>query len=338
MKYCILIFLIILSGSTQSQNLTTNTDQSGKLIHFVPSAFTNQFSLNINPVLRINPGDTISTETIDALGLDKNGVRRQRGGNPLTGPFYVENASAGDIISVTLTKVSLNRSYAYTSQSFVSRSLPKSTISQLKGPKLVRWKLDSQNGFATPDTVYEHLQSFKVPLHPFLGCIGVAPASKNNEELSFFSGNFGGNMDFSGIAQACTVYLPVLHDGAYFYIGDGHALQGDGELAGNALETSLDVDFTVRLIKNPGYELTYPRIENHVYMMAIGLAKDLDDALMLANSNLLSWLQTEYKLSLEEATQVMSTSVEYTIAEVADKDVGVVAKIKKEILDRIKKP
>src|SRR6516165_8084676 len=138
MKYCILIFLIILSGSTQSQNLTTNTDQSGKLIHFVPSAFTNQFSLNINPVLRINPGDTISTETIDALGLDKNGVRRQRGGNPLTGPFYVENASAGDIISVTLTKVSLNRSYAYTSQSFVSRSLPKSTISQLKGPKLVR--------------------------------------------------------------------------------------------------------------------------------------------------------------------------------------------------------
>jgi acetamidase/formamidase len=294
--------------------------------------------LNINPVLRINPGDTISTETIDALGLDKNGVRRQRGGNPLTGPFYIENASAGDIIAVTLTKVSLNRSYAYTSQGFVSRSLPKSTISQLKGPKLVRWKLDGQNGFATPDTAYEHLQSFKVPLHPFLGCIGVAPASKNNEELSFFSGNFGGNMDFSGIAQACTVYLPVLHDGAYLYIGDGHALQGDGELAGNALETSLDVDFTVRLIKNPGYELTYPRIENQIYLMAIGLDKDLDGALILANSNLLSWLQTEYKLSLEEATQVMSTSVEYTIAEVADKDVGVVAKIKKEILGGIKKP
>ncbi|HTQ65846.1 MAG TPA: acetamidase/formamidase family protein [Puia sp.] len=338
MKYPILIFLILLSKTLQSQTIATSANHSGKLIHFTPSSFTNQFSLNVNPVLRINPGDTVSTETIDALGFDKNGTKRQKGGNPLTGPFYIENASTGDIIAVTLIKVSLNRSYAYTTQDFVSRSMPKSILNQWKRPKLIRWKLDAQNGFAFPDTPYEHLQSFKVPLNPFLGCIGVAPASKNNEELSFFSGSFGGNMDFSGIAESSTVYLPVLHDGAYLYIGDGHALQGDGELAGNALETSLDIDFTVRLIKNPGYELSYPRIENQTYMMAIGLDKNLDHAFILANTNLLDWLQTTYKISLEEATQVMSTSVEYTIAEVADKDVGVVAKIQKEILKGIKIP
>jgi amidase len=339
MKYWFLILLFVLSQSSEAQNILSTVDSSNnkRFIHFIPVSFSNKFSLNVTPVLTIRSGDTVNTETIDAMGFDKNGVKRQKGGNPLTGPFHIENASPGDVLAITLTKVSLNRSYAYTTESFASRSLPKPVIKQLKKPRLIKWNLDKQNGFASPDSAYEHLGNFKVSLKPFLGCIGVAPSSKKNEILSFFQGTFGGNLDFNRITQSSTVYLPVFHDGAFLYIGDGHAVQGDGEIAGNALETSLDVEFTVKIIKKDILQLSNPRVEDSTYVMAIGTDKSLDNALKIATSGLLDWLQMDYHLSLEEATQVMSTSIEYTIAEIADPEVEVVAKIKKEILKELKK-
>ena len=155
---------------------------------------------------------------------------------------------------------------------------------------------------------------------------------RKNEILSFFQGAFGGNMDFSGIRQSAIVYLPVFHDGGYFYIGDGHAAQGDGEIAGNALETSLDVVFTVKVIKKEFLQLTTPRVEDSTYIMSVGTAEKLDDALKIATADLMEWLQKDYRLSIQEATQVLSTSIEYRIAEIADPNVIVVARIKKELL------
>lgn len=307
-------------------------------IHFEPTSFSNLFSVNREPVLKIRPGDTVSTETIDAAGYDKNGVKRQKGGNPLTGPFYIENCSAGDVLAVTITRLHLNRSTAFTTESFSSRALPKAISDEFKKKfKLVRWKLDTLSGFATLDTSYEHLKNFKVPLAPFLGCIGVAPSNKKNEILSFFQGSFGGNLDFESVTTSATIYLPVFHDGAYFYIGDGHALQGHGEIAGNALETSLNVEFTTRVIKKEVLSLNYPRVEDSTFLMATGFDKSLDEALKIATKGLLEWVQQDYHLSLQEATQVMSTSIEYTIAEIADPQVEVVAKIKKEVLKTLKK-
>ncbi len=305
----------------------------GKFIQFTPSSFSNSFSLNIPPVLSINSGDTIRTETIDAMGYDKNGVKRQKGGNPLTGPFYINEAKAGDIIAVILNKVALNKSTAKTSESIAGRSVTKNISKQFGKFRLVKWELDIQNGYAyTSDSAYENMKGYKVPLHPFLGCIGVAPLNKKNEILSFFQGEFGGNLDFSSISQSSTVYLPVLHDGGFLYFGDGHALQGDGELAGNALETSMDIEFTVQLIKNPMQTLTHPRVTNAEYIMAIGTDKNIDDALKMATEELIKWLQQDYKLTIQEAAQVVSTSIEYTIAEIADPNVAIVAKIKKELL------
>jgi amidase len=307
-------------------------------IHFTPTSFSNSFSLNIEPVLRVREGDTVMTETIDAGGFDKNGVKRQKGGNPLTGPFYIEDCSAGDVVAVTITKLDLNRATAFTSESFSSRAVPKAIAAETKKFRPVKWNLDTLAGFATVnDTSYKHLQNFKVALKPFLGCIGVAPSNKKNEILSFFQGAFGGNMDFESIKQHATIYLPVFHDGAYLYIGDGHALQGHGEIAGNALETSLNVEFMVRVIKKGNLSLNYPRIEDSAYLMATGFDKSLDDALKIATNGLLEWLQQDYHLSLQEATQVMSTSIEYTTAEIADPHVEVVAKIKKEVLKTLKK-
>jgi len=307
-------------------------------IHFEPTSFSNSFTLNREPVLKIHPGDTVSTETIDAGGFDKSGVKRQKGGNPLTGPFYIENCSAGDVLAVTITQLNLNRSTAFTTESFSSRSLPKTIAQQFKKIRLVRWSLDTLSGFATIlDTSYEHLKNFRVPLAPFLGCIGVAPSNKKNEILSFFQGAFGGNLDFESVTRSSTIYLPVFHDGAYLYIGDGHALQGHGEIAGNALETSLNIEFTTRIIKKEVLGLNYPRIEDSTYLMATGFDKSLDEAIKVATAGLLEWLQQDYHLSLKEATQVMSTSIQYTIAEIADPQVEVVAKIKKEVLKTLKK-
>ncbi len=307
-------------------------------IHFTPTSFSNSFSLNKEPVLKIRSGDTVSTETIDAGGFDKNGVKRQKPGNPLTGPFYIADCVEADVLAVTITKLKLNRSTAFTSESFSSRAVPKTIAKEMKEFKRVIWNLDTVAGFATVnDTSYKHLQNFKVVLKPFLGCIGVAPSNNKNEILSFFQGTFGGNMDFEGITRGATIYLPVFHEGAYLYIGDGHALQGHGEIAGNALETSLDVTFTVRVIKKEVLSLHSPRVEDSTYIMAAGFDKSLDEALKTATSGLLEWLQQDYHLSLEEATQVMSTSIEYTIAEIADPEVEVVAKIRKETLKILKK-
>jgi amidase len=340
--------LLALSGllwQTQSvmcQINTTVSDSSSKprLINFAPTYFSNKFSANLDPALRLHSGDTVRTETIDAFGRDKNGIRRQGGGNPLTGPFYIEGAEPGDVLMVTLINVSLNRGYAYTTETFVPRSLPKAIASEFKKAHIVKWKLDVKTGYASPDSsfiAYDNLKDFKVPLNPFLGCIGVAPSNKRNEILSFFQGNFGGNLDFSRITASATIYLPVFHKGAYFYIGDGHAVQGDGEIAGNALETSLDVEFTIKLIKTSTLQIDYPRVEDASYIMAIGSGKTVDNALKTATAGLLQWLQNDYLITVQEATQVMSTAIEYTIAEIADPEVVVVAKIKKEILNGLKR-
>src|SRR5438552_16081949 len=199
MRYNFFILFFILSCSIKAQH-----------IYFSPTSFSNKFSLNIKPVLKIKPGDTVSTETVDAAGFDRNGVKRQKGGNPLTGPFYIENAAAGDVLAVTITQLSLNRAEAFTTENFVDRSVDKSITKQFEKPKLVKWKLDTQTGFASiiDDSLYEHLHSFKVPLRPFLGCIGVAPSAKKNEILSFFQGPFGGNLDYTAVTQSAIVYLP----------------------------------------------------------------------------------------------------------------------------------
>jgi acetamidase/formamidase len=329
LKFKVVLFFLLINPALKAQHT--------KHI-FQPKIFYNGFSLRPASVLNIQPGDTVQTETIDALGFDKDGVRRGKGGNPLTGPFTIEGAMPGDVLVIHLQDVSLNRGYAYTSESFVSRSMPKDVMENFKKSHLVKWTFNENRTHAKIDSSfheYPHLQQFDVELAPFLGCIGVAPKNKKNEILSFFQGPYGGNLDFSMVKSGSTIYLPVFHEGAKLYIGDGHAVQGDGEIAGNALETSMNVTFSVEIIKRDSLSLNFPRVEDAVYIMATGIAKEIPEALKLATKNMLDWLQKNYRLTLYEATQVMSTSIEYTIAEIADPNVVMVAKIRKEVLKKI---
>ena len=137
-------------------------------------------------------------------------------------------------------------------------------------------------------------------------------------------------MDFNEIVEGATVYLPVSVPGALLYVGDGHALQGDGELNGNALETSMDVEFTVDVI--PGKRVPGPRVESATHLIAMGLAGSLDDAFRGATANMAQWLTEEYKLTLSKVGQVLGTSAEYKASEVADRNAGMVLKINKERL------
>jgi len=318
---------------------TLTTFGQPKTIEYKPTGYYRNFSHKIPPVLRIAPGDTLVSETVDAGGFDKAGKSVAESGNPQTGPFYVEGAMPGDVLAITLTMVSLNRDYALTVEQFVKRSLPFEVVKPVFGrnARQVKWTLDRKEGYAFPQITHEHLSNFKVPLRPFMGCVAVAAPSKDKEPLTYFAGQFGGNMDFYKVTQGATIYLPVFHEGALLYIGDGHALQGDGEITGDALETSMDFLLVTKVIKSSDLQLNFPRIEDSEHIMAMATAKTLEEALKLATLGLLEWVQKDYSLSLNEATQVLGTLIEYRIPTLAGPKVEIIAMLKKETLKGLTK-
>jgi acetamidase/formamidase len=202
-------------------------------------------------------------------------------------------------------------------------------------PDDVRWKLDRERGLATPEKPGEHMKNFAIPVKPMLGCVATAPGTTGQPVAAGDSGGFGGNMDFNEVGEGATIYLPVNVVGALLYVGDGHALQGDGELNGNALETSMDVEFTVELLKDK--KVNTPFVETDQYFEAMALAGSLDDAFRQATGNLIGWMMDEYKLTASEAAIVMGSSVEYRISEVADRNAGVVARVRKDRLAMLTK-
>jgi acetamidase/formamidase len=170
-------------------------------------------------------------------------------------------------------------------------------------------------------------------MQPMLGCVGVAPP-QNQSFRSGWLGPWGGNMDYNGLREGTTVYLPVFQEGALLFVGDGHALEGDGELNGDALETSMDVEFTVKLIA--GKSTQAPRFENSEFLMASGIAGSLPEALQQATTELAKWLERDYKLSPNESNVILGTSIRYEVAEVVDPQVHIVAKVSKAVLETLK--
>jgi len=298
---------------------------------FVPTKFQRAFSPFVEPVLHIKSGDSVHTTTVDAGGRDEKGVSRVLGGNPETGPFYVDGALPGDILKVKLTRVRLNRNWAGSDDGLVPRATTASLARDMKyEPDRVRWKLDRERGLAMPEKPGEHMKNFAIPVKPMLGCVATAPSTTGQPVAAGDSGGFGGNMDFNEIGEGTTLFLPVNAVGALLYLGDGHALQGDGELNGNALETSMDVEFTVEVIKDK--KMHTPSVETDQYFETMALAGSLDDAFRNASEALTRLLMDDYKLTPSEAAIVMGSSVEYRVSEVADRNAGVVAKLRKDRL------
>lgn len=302
---------------------------------FEPTQFHHFFSGAIEPALQINPGDAVKTWSVDAGGTDPKGVRRTSGGNPLTGPFYIDGALPGDTLVVHFNRIRLNRDTAISSPLIVNAALNPGYVEQRKRVEGYNadWRLDRDAGFAALQKPTEALKNYRVPLAPMLGCVGVAPPG-GMQYRSGFLGSYGGNMDYNQLREGVTVYLPVYVPGALLFVGDGHALQGAGELTGNALETSMDIEFTVNL--EPGASPPSPRMENPDYLMASGIAGSLDDAFRGATTNLVRWLEKKYGLNAAEVSSVVATSIVYDVAEVVDPAVHVVAKVPKSVLALLK--
>jgi len=298
---------------------------------FEPTQFEHFFSDATPPVLHLNAGDTVKTWSVDAGGTDAKGVRRTSGGNPLTGPFYIEGALPGDTLVIHIDHLRLNRDTAISSPLIVSSALNPGYVEERKriDDYDADWKLDRENGFASLLKPTDTMKAYKVPLSPMLGCVGVAPPG-GQRYRSGYLGSFGGNMDYNQVKEGVTIYLPVSVPGALLFVGDGHALQGAGELTGNALETSMDIEFTVNYMV--GNAPPNPRMENSDYLMASGIAGSVDEAFRGATTNLVRWLETRYKLNAAEVSSVVSTAVVYDVAEVVDPQVHVVAKIPKSVL------
>jgi amidase len=195
------------------------------------------------------------------------------------------------------------------------------------------WTLDVENGVARLKQPSTHLTNYTVKLQPMLGCIGVAPPGHQSFRTGYL-GYFGGNLDYNQVREGTTVYLPVSAPGALLFIGDGHAVQGDGELTGDALETSEHVEFTVHLIK--GEPIGNPRAENDDYVMSFGIANSLSEAVQSATTGLANWLEREHKLEPNEIAMVLGSAIQYNIAEVVDPEMHVVARIRKETLAGLK--
>jgi acetamidase/formamidase len=301
---------------------------------FQPTTYYRQFSPFYKPALTINPGDTIHTTTVDAGGNDGQNIKRIAGGNPQTGPFYVQGAQPGDTLVVHIDRLKLNRATAGSDDSLVQSALsPNLAIKTRDNNKDITWKLDLEHMTASPDSASEHLKALNIPLHPMLGCIATATSPGNAPPPTGDSGFFGGNMDFNEIAEGATVYLPVSNPGALLYFGDAHALQGDGELNGNALETSMDVTVTVDLI--PGKRTNFPRVETDTQIIALGYSGYLDDAFKDATSNMANWLIDDYKLNPSEIGQFLGVAAHYRVTEVADRNSGIALKIDKSVLRNI---
>jgi len=304
---------------------------------FVPKEFHRLFSGAIAPALKIHPGDTVKTWTVDAGGTAANDVRLSAGGNPQTGPFYVEGALPGDTLKVTLIRVALNRDTAISDGVISANALNPNYHGAYKeeGTPFVVWSLDREHGVARLKEPTEKLKNYTIPLSPMLGCIAVAPPSGMAFRTGFL-GAYGGNMDYNRIREGTTVYLPVFQPGALLFVGDGHAAQGDGELTGNALETSLDLEFRVELIR--GAAAGAVRAEDAEYRMAMGVAGSLNEALQEATTNMARWLQQDFKLNRAEVAYVLGTAMRYDIAEVVDPAYHVVARLPKDVLSRISAP
>jgi amidase len=302
---------------------------------FEPTAFSLYFSSKVEPPLRIHPGDSVRTWSVDAGGVDRAGTRRSPGGNPQTGPFYVEGAMPGDTLVVRLNRVRLNRGWAQSGSRVVGRALEPGTVGSVKWDDTFasRWTLDTTRGVASLEKPTAALGKLTIPLQPMLGCIGVAPPGESSVRTTD-SGNFGGNMDYNQLREGTTVYLPVSHPGALLFLGDGHAAQGDGELTGDALETSMDIEFTVDLIRDRGFG--HPLAENAEFLISIGIAGSVDQALQQATSGMMRWLERDYKLTGSDAAIVLGFALKYDVVDLVGTQVSVAAKVPKAALAPLK--
>lgn len=317
------------------------------MIHkFKPTVYYHTYGPN-EPAHPVKPGDTVVATTADAGGNDSKGnpipdeMRQKVKGtslnhsNPLTGPFYVDGAEPGDTLVVDIRGIRLDRDWAYSAIMPGFGSLTEEVPGRsllLNDPlpsKRYVWALDAEKGVGTAELPGSRLGKVSIPLHPFLGSIGVAPRY-GRVEMSLTPGEYGGNMDCVETCEGATLHMPVFVEGGYLVFGDVHAAQGDGELCGVALETSAEITLRVDVIK--GRAIDWPRIIDDEWIMVAGSGRPLMEAYKVAHVEMVKWLCDEHGFDKWDALQLLSQVGRCRVGNVVDPKYTVVAKFPRKYL------
>ena len=295
--------------------------------HFTPTRYHTTLGPH-PPVLRVGDGDTLVTTTVDAWGVDHRREQVTPRSNPQTGPFYVEGAEPGDTLAVDLEEIRPNRSYGFCQSAVAAnvvdpdyvRQLPQAPLrsgrwTERRGPP--PWSARNP-GWAAGHSAGAHVGVLR---RGGQGRAGISTAT---------SAEHGGNMDYRGFVAGTRVYFPVFEPGAMFFLGDGHAVQGDGEIVGTGIEISMDVRVTLRVLK--GKSIGWPRGENDEWIFTVGNARPLDQATQHATTEMLRWLQQDYELDALGANLLLAQCVRYQLGNIFDPAYTMVCKVNKGLL------
>ena len=291
------------------------------------------------PVMSIKSGTIIETWTEDCYdGLVKSPTDvpskliPANHDNPQTGPFFVEGAEPGDILAISILKLEPALPYGISSSfpGFGALNATEYTAMLHEAlPEKVWWfDVDKAKGTVRFRSL-KGTQTADIPMRPFLGCLGVAPA-RGEVRWSVTPEAYGGNMDCPEVCEGNTVYFPVNVRGALLYLGDGHLVQGDGEIIGTAVEAALDVRLKVDLIK--GRSIAWPRIESDTEIMTMGSYRPLEDAYRIAHKGMVDWLVADYGFDMMDAYQLLSQVGKAQVSQAVDPNYTVLARFPKKYL------
>ncbi len=301
---------------------------------YEPKSYYGIYTAAEPPVLHIFPGDTVNTRTMDQA-RDAAIPRHGNGGDVNVGPFYVEGALPGDTLVVHLIKVRANKPIGRQGSRFNQYAVTQAyQLNAQYDPAFNgSWNQDPDKNIATLPAS-PGLPHLTIPMKTMLGCISVAPAGEDAFRGTDL-GTFGGNMDYNDNVQGTTLYFPVFHPGALLGMGDAHGAMGDGEVVGTGLETSVDVTFTVDLIK--GYATPQVRAETKDYLISFGVSGSVPESIQLATTQLAEWVKHDYKLDDSEVALLFGDVLKYDITELVDPHFNVVAKVPKSVMATLNK-
>ena len=306
---------------------------------FTPTRYYNNLC-SAEPALIMRDGDSVITTCVDAWGIDAHDAQVTPRGNPMTGPFFVQGAEPGDTLAVHLIRITPNRRHGWSGAALAPNVVDPDFVPSLpvdaEGRRpLATWDVDVAAGTATLLAPVTSLGRCTLPIAPMLGCFGVAPA-EGQAISTATSAEHGGNMDYRGFVAGVTVYFPVFAPGALFFLGDAHALQGDGEMVGTGIEISCDVEFSVRVQKER--RIGWPRGENATHIFTLGNARPLDQAVQNATTEMARWLQSEYALDSMGAQTLMGQTVAYELGNMFDPAYTFVCKMETQLLAGLPRP
>lgn len=283
------------------------------------------FDASLPPVMTVQPGETVTIRTVSGgpavmppgrpvrpdLAAIHKAYAKPPIGHILTGPVAIEGAEPGDVLAVHIEAVKLADDWGWQ----IIRPLVGALPEDFPEPHLVHLPLDRE-------TMTSRMPwGVDLPLKPFFGVMGTAPPPVWGAVSSLVPRAMGGNLDNKELGAGATLYLPVFVAGANFSCGDGHAVQGDGEVCVTAIETALDGTFRFELLKRAGVD--FPRAETATHYITMGLDSDLDDAAKQALRGMIKLIQERANLSAEQAYMLCSLAADLRITQLVNQEKGV---------------